>query len=79
MNSATIIGYHYDGGAVCTDCFDEDNIDEFDFEAYSGVVFGEYEYDFLGSTCGDCGAHYTEQGWDRGSLYDKMLKAKETT
>lgn len=63
MHSTDIIGYHYDGAAYCPDCIERDPIDDESLEAHGGVVFAEYEHDFIGSTCSTCQSCYGPEGW----------------
>ena len=73
MHSADVIGYHYDGGAICLDCFSSDPIDDDSMEACGGVVFAEYESDFIGSSC-MCGSCYGPDGWSEAPCDPKQWR-----
>ena len=66
MNSADVIGYHYDGGAICLDCFNASPYSDEAMEGAGGVVFAENESEFIGSTC-SCGACYGPDGWSESN------------
>ncbi len=68
MHIFDVIGFHYEGAAYCPDCFTaEPAPSPEDMEANGGVIFAEYEYDFIGSTCSTCQACYGPSGWSESN------------
>ncbi len=46
MHLTDVIGYHYGGAAICTDCFTSHPIDNEAMEAHGGAVSAENEHEF---------------------------------
>lgn len=74
MNAVDVIGYHYDGAAICTDCFSTHPIDDEAMEGAGGVVFADSERKFIGSTCGQCQACYGPDGWSEPNCDAKQWR-----